>query len=207
MEAERLACWFNSLTLCKERYPFVADRIDVSLILPHAEGKLWIKEQLDELGIIFENTAIVGGWFCQYLAYALSNHTEYMCNYEIDPYAVEISKTFNRYQSDKFTSSEKDLNIQDLCSQHLSHGNIELFVNTSCEHMFPMRHMRKRVEEQIEDVPMYVLQSTDEDKYDDHINCVRDPEELADQSSMSHIYYSGTKTLSNGMKRFMVIGR
>ena len=54
---------------------------------------------------------------------------------------------------------------------------------------------------------MYVLQSTDEDKYDDHINCVRDPEELADQSSMSHIYYSGTKTLSNGMKRFMVIGR
>ena len=36
------------------------------LILPHAEGKLWIKEQLDELGIIFENTAIVGGWFCQY---------------------------------------------------------------------------------------------------------------------------------------------
>ena len=65
----------------------------------------------------------------------------------------------------------------------------------------------ERVEEQIEDVPMYVLQSTDEDKYDDHINCVRDPEELADQSSMSHIYYSGTKTLSNGMKRFMVIGR
>ena len=207
MEAERLACWFNSLTLCKERYPFVADRIDVSLILPHAEGKLWIKEQLDELGIIFENTAIVGGWFCQYLAYALSNHTEYMCNYEIDPYAVEISKTFNRYQSDKFTSSEKDLFIQDMCSQHLSHGNIELFVNTSCEHMFPMIHMRKRVEKQIEDVPMYVLQSTDEDKYDDHINCVRDPEELADQSGMSHIYYSGTKTLSNGMKRFMVIGR
>ena len=207
MEAERLACWFNSLTLCKERYPFVADRIDVSLILPHAEGKLWIKEQLDELGIIFENTAIVGGWFCQYLAYALSNHTEYMCNYEIDPYAVEISKTFNRYQSDKFTSSEKDLFIQDMCSQHLSHGNIELLVNTSCEHMFPMIHMRKKVEKQIEDVPMYVLQSTDEDKYDDHINCVRDPEELADQSGMSHIYYRGTKTLSNGMKRFMVIGR
>ena len=75
MEAERLACWFNSLTLCKERYPFVADRIDVSLILPHAEGKLWIKEQLDELGIIFENTAIVGGWFCQYLAYACLLYT------------------------------------------------------------------------------------------------------------------------------------
>ena len=44
MEAERLACWFNSLSLCNERYPFLAKRIDTSLILPHAEGKLWIKD-------------------------------------------------------------------------------------------------------------------------------------------------------------------
>lgn len=207
MEAERLACWFNSLSLCNERYPFLAKRIDTSLILPHAEGKLWIKEQLNNIGIHFENTAIVGGWFCQYLAYALSDYTDYMCNYEIDPYAVNISKTFNRYQNDKFTSSLKDLNIQGMCSQHLSHGHIELLVNTSCEHMFPMRHMRKKILEQILDIPLFVLQSTNEDKYVDHINCVSCPEELVDQSEISDIYYSGTKTLSNGMKRFMVIGR
>ncbi len=117
MEAERLACWFNSLKLCKDKYPFIADRIDVSLILPHAEGKLWIKDKLDDLGMHFENTVIIGGWYCQYLAYALSDYTDYMCNYEIDPDAVEISKTFNRYQANKFTSSKKDLNIHNMCSQ------------------------------------------------------------------------------------------
>ncbi len=207
MEAERLACWFNSLKLCKDKYPFIADRIDVSLILPHAEGKLWIKDKLDDLGMHFENTVIIGGWYCQYLAYALSDYTDYMCNYEIDPDAVEISKTFNRYQANKFTSSKKDLNIHNMCSKHLSHGPIELVVNTSCEHMFPMSYMRNKIEQQTEKTPLYILQSTDEDKYPDHINCVSSVEHLAEQSNIRNIYYSGTKVLSNGMKRFMVIGK
>ena len=63
MEAERLACWFNSLSLCKEKYPFLADRLDVSLTLQHAEGKLWIKEKLDDLGMHFDNTIIIGVTF------------------------------------------------------------------------------------------------------------------------------------------------
>ena len=45
------------------------------------------------------------------------------------------------------------------------------------------------------------------DEYDDHINCVKDPEELADQANLIDIKYMGTKKLSNGMNRFMVIGR
>ena len=55
--------------------------------------------------------------------------------------------------------------------------------------------------------PLFVLQSTDEDKYEDHINCVVDCDELAEQSGLTHVLYSGKKTLSNGMNRFMVIGR
>jgi len=207
MEAERLACWFNTLSLCKERYPYIADRLDVSLTLQHAEGKLWIKEKLYDLGIHSDNTIIIGGWYCQYLAYALSDYTDYMCNYEIDPDAVQISKTFNRYQSEKFDASKKDLNIEKLCSHHLEKGHIELIVNTSCEHMFPMKHIRQKILEQILDVPLCVLQSTDEDKYEDHINCVKSPEELAEQAGINNAYYMGTKVLNNGMKRFMVIGK
>ena len=55
--------------------------------------------------------------------------------------------------------------------------------------------------------PIYVLQSTDDDQYDDHINCVSGPEELADQANFTEILYSGTKVLDNGMNRFMVIGK
>jgi len=207
MEAERLACWFNSLSLCKERYTFIADRLDVSLTLQHAEGKLWIKDKLNDLGMHFENTVIIGGWYCQYLAYALSDYTDYMCNYEIDPDAVKISKTFNRYQKEKFTSCTKDLGIQNLDSKHLEKGDIELIVNTSCEHMYPMKHIRTKIFEQTMNIPMCVLQSTDEDKYEDHINCVKSPEELAEQAGINNAYYMGTKVLNNGMKIFMVIGR
>ena len=50
-------------------------------------------------------------------------------------------------------------------------------------------------------------QSTDEDKYEDHINCVSGPEELAKQAELINVVYSGTKILANGMNRFMVIGK
>ena len=55
--------------------------------------------------------------------------------------------------------------------------------------------------------PIYVLQSSDDDKYDDHINCVQSADELADQAKLVEVMYSGEKKLINGMTRFMVIGR
>jgi len=52
-----------------------------------------------------------------------------------------------------------------------------------------------------------IRQSTNEDKYEDHINCVSGPEELAEQAELINVVYSGTKVLDNGMNRFMVIGK
>ena len=52
----------------------------------------------------------------------------------------------------------------------------------------------------------FVLQSTNEDKFDDHINCVNSTKELAEQGGIKQISYEGQITLDNGMTRFMVIG-
>ena len=90
---ESLACWFNSFTITSEKYPFLADRLNHSLLLSQLQGKKWIGDELNNIGEHFENTAIVGGWFCHYLACVLDPYTDYMCNYDIDPYAVAISKT------------------------------------------------------------------------------------------------------------------
>ena len=74
-----------------------------------------------------------------------------------------------------------------------------------------MYHMSLLKEKQFKAIistsPLFVLQSTDDNQYDDHINCVSGPEELADQAGLIHIEYMGTKKLSNGMNRFMVIGK
>ena len=44
-------------------------------------------------------------------------------------------------------------------------------------------------------------------QWDDHINCVNDPDELAEQANIADVMYSGSIVLDNGMNRFMVIGR
>ena len=72
--------------------------------------------------------------------------------------------------------------------------------------MYPMRRFR-RLNRRFAGDPLYVLQSTDDDRYDDHINCVSSPEELAKQADFTKVLYSGTKVLDSGMNRFMVIGK
>jgi len=59
----------------------------------------------------------------------------------------------------------------------------------------------------VNDNPLYILQSSNDTQYDDHINCVNDADELADQANLAEILYAGEKLLPNGMTRFMVIGR
>ena len=59
----------------------------------------------------------------------------------------------------------------------------------------------------VDDNALYILQSSNDTQYDDHINCVDDADELADQACLVDVMYSGEKLLPNGMTRFMVIGR
>ena len=70
--------------------------------------------------------------------------------------------------------------------------------------MFPMSYFKEMNKN---DNYVYALQSTDDEQYDDHINCVKDENELAEQANIKQIYFKGSKVLENGMTRFMVIGR
>ena len=54
---------------------------------------------------------------------------------------------------------------------------------------------------------LYVLQSSNDTQHDDHINCVNDADELAEQANLIDVMYAGKKLLPNGTIRFMVIGR
>ena len=69
--------------------------------------------------------------------------------------------------------------------------------------MYPMRLFRKLNPDWN---GFYILQSTNEKKYVDHINCVNSTKELAEQGGLKQVLYEGQLTLDNGMTRFMVIG-
>jgi hypothetical protein len=81
----------------------------------------------------------------------------------------------------------------------------DLIINTSCEHMFPMWKFRELNPQMLD--RLFILQSTNAREFEDHINCVDSEDELIDQAMLGTILYKGRKKLSNGMTRFMVIGK
>jgi hypothetical protein len=89
----------------------------------------------------------------------------------------------------------------------LSPPTFDTVINCSCEHMYPMSKFKELKNTGVSDDALYILQSSNDTQYDDHINCVNDADELADQANLAEILYAGEKLLPNGMTRFMVIGR
>ena len=73
--------------------------------------------------------------------------------------------------------------------------------------MYPMSKFRKLKNTGVDDNALYILQSSNDTQYDDHINCVDDADELADQANLVDNLDLAKKLLPNGMTRFMVIGR
>jgi hypothetical protein len=120
-----------------------------------------------------------------------------------------MSYKFNKRYKDagKFKATKRNIFTSNIDNDQRNKGLVDLVINPSCEHMWHMKHIRNKHFDIGHNGPVYALQSTDEEKYDDHINCVSGPDELADQAGMTHVYYSGTKILDSGMKRFMVIGK
>lgn len=198
--------WKNALSSSE---PYLLKRVLDSMNQSQLESKLWIIQELIKLEIKPKRVAILAGWYSQYIIPLLIEHgVEFIYNFEIDRDAKDISYKFNKRYKDqeKYECHITDIMFKEIWRKEENYGAFDVLINTSCEHMFPMRRFRE-LNKNLSGNPIYVLQSTNEDKYEDHINCVSGPEELAEQAEFVDIMYSGTKTLDNGMERFMVIGK
>jgi len=198
--------WKNALSTSE---PYVFKRVLDSMNRSQLESKLWIIQELIKLEIEPKRVAILAGWYSQYIIPLLIEHgVEFIYNFEIDRDAKDISYKFNKRYKDqeKYQCHITDIMFKEIWRKEENYGAFDVLINTSCEHMFPMRRFRE-LNKNLSGNPIYVLQSTNEDKYEDHINCVSGPEELAEQAELINVVYSGTKVLDNGMKRFMVIGK
>jgi hypothetical protein len=199
--------WKNALS-SSETYLY--KRVMVSMNQSQLESKLWIVNELSELMLFPKSVALLGGWYANYIVPLLIEHgVEFIHNFEIDEDAKTIGYKFNKTYKDKKQYKCDIVNTMFdpiWKKQKKTEPVFDLIVNTSCEHMFPMARFKKLNRGFFNDA-VYVLQSTNEDKYEDHINCVSGPEELAEQAEFVDIMYSGTKKLANGMERFMVIGK
>ena len=196
--------WKQASADVRKDYPHQFRRTLDASTASQLESKLWVVDELYKLPDSIERlrVALLGGWFANFITPLLIDNlnASTVFNYEIDNDAKEISYKYNkRYKdSNKYQCSIKDIMMKTL------EDDFDIIINCSCEHMYPMTKFYEW-NPKLQD-PLYVLQSTDDDQYDDHINCVGSPEELADQAKIAEVLYSGTKVLPNGMNRFMVIG-
>ena len=191
--------WKNALSTSE---PYVFKRVMDSMNESQLESKLWLIQELVKLDIKPKRVAILAGWFAQYIVPLLYDNFESIeCikNFEIDQDVKEISYKYNKRYKD---SNKYQFSIKDVMMQTMEE-DFDIIINCACEHMYPMT---KFYEWNPDIKCLYALQSTDDDQYDDHINCVSSPEELVDQAKIADVLYSGTKVLPNGMNRFMVIG-
>jgi hypothetical protein len=179
------------------------------------QSKLWLVSEIANLDISFVKVLLIGGWYANFIVPLLIDELDvkYILNTEIDPDVKNLTYKFNkRYKPTagqiKFDKVTYECFLHDVMYKPITIDGIDLVINTSCEHMYSMSRFRKLNRFlQWSKSPLYVLQSTDDEQWDDHINCVSGPDELAEQAELVDIMYSGTKELNNGMKRFMVIGR
>lgn len=204
--------WKSVLSLVHhDEYKHCIKRIRDASTSSQLQSKLWLVSEIINLGINVERVALLGGWYANFIVPLLIDElgASFIHNFEIDQDVKQLSYKFNkRYKDEKiYKCYIVDVMFSPIW-QYMKQGEsgFDLVINTSCEHMFPMRKFLK-MNRGFFDNSIYVLQSTDDEQYDDHINCVSSPDELAEQANFVDVLYSGTKILDNGMNRFMIIGK
>lgn len=165
------------------------------------DSKIWLRDELKKQNFEFIGKAhieIIGSWF----AFPL----------------LEIIKDL--YPVKQVDLYDKDENCHRVTAQYINHFDPDfkivqygdyferkdkrrrhLVINTACEHMQDIGHMRHVYK----GTPTMVLQSNNYTEQEDHINCVNNVNELIYKNKLAHVNYSGYKSFEN-YDRFMVIG-
>ena len=222
-DMEEARNWKQTFVNIEKECPQYLRSIASATSVAQLESKLWIIDELKSLNISPNVVGLLGGWYSNFLTPLLLTNlgVSFVWNFEFDQDVKTISYKFNRkYKKEgKYECHSTDVMFEKIAKKEEQFGAFDLIINTSCEHMYPMHRFRKINTSDSSDGhrygsdavfggdPIYVLQSTDEDKYEDHINCVSGPEELAKQAKFTEVLYSGKKVLDSGMNRFMVIGK
>jgi len=193
--------WSRAWSETQKQRPWQFKRLTNSSTTSQLQGKLWLVNELQKLDLKFTKVCLVGGWFAQFITPLLFDNfkVDVIHNYDIDEDAQKISYKFNR----RYKEESKYKAIRTNTLIHSLKHEYDLIINTSCEHMYPMKKFRE-LNPNLKS--WFILQSTNEDKFDDHINCVNSTKELAEQGGLKQVLYEGQLTLDNGMTRFMVIG-
>ena len=101
------------------------------------KSKVYLLEKIDQLDILNINSEVVifGCWFGSIIVPALSSKVKQITGIDLDPTAIRVAQNrfFPDYKNVFFKTGDVFSKDQEI------YHNATLFVNTSCEHMLPMK--------------------------------------------------------------------
>jgi len=143
---------------------------------------------------------IIGSWFGWPLIELIDRFTKGRITqidlYDPDEVCQKVMAQYKNIFNPKYKVIQHDdyFERKELRRRHL-------IICTSCEHMQDFTNQFS-----FKGNPFVCLQSNDYIDLTDHINCVKDVEELTEKNQIKNIWYKGEKDFGN-YKRFMVIGQ
>lgn len=163
--------------------------------------KNWLVDELFKLQCDFSTIHLFGGWTGYPLIDLIKKYYEIdlIRNIDIDPRSTKACARYSKAFGDDFVKTA----TRDVSEPLNEDQDIELVVNTSCEHMKDMKSILAHRDYNSDCV--FALQSTDL-VHDEHINCVNSTEELIIQCDMKEVFYEGELQLKD-CKRYMIIGK
>ena len=185
--------------------PKYYDSFEDSVSQGQFDSKLWLCRELKKINLTrYEplHIDIVGSWFGFPLIEMLSNLFKIK---QIDLYDIDenchkvVAQYINHFDPDFRVVQFGDFfERKDLRRRHL-------VINTSSEHMSDIVIMKQYYKD-YPNTPLIAVQSNNYTAIQDHINCVKDEEELLEKNQIKRLYYKGSQSLPL-YDRFMVIGR
>ena len=141
------------------------------------KSKKLLIEKLDQLGILNKesNVIIFGCWYGSILIPALATRVKKIIGFDLDDEVIRISK--NRFFPDY---DNLDFVTGDVFTRRTGkHRDATLIINTSCEHMPPMKDWPWWLELPVDSY--FAFQSNNMDWIEGHINCVHSLDEFKTQ--------------------------
>lgn len=203
--------WAATVGRIEREIPWRMQDWTTSINADQVRSKYWVAEILKDLmdkGMVA--TPDKDSWACQIGAW----NNSLMCpllveklgytnlvSMDIDPDSKLIHNACNKRLREQHHIEYK---IRDIVFEKPDWAPYNLIVNTSCEHMYPMKDVFE--DRAIQEDCVFAFQSANLFSEKGHINCVEYVEELIDQSGLTEILYANELQLSK-FRRFMVIGR
>ena len=210
---------YDVITIAQEDPSCSKDLLD-SFSSNQVASKYALLNAVDNLNFLDKNStvAIWGSWYGSILIPALTNKVKKIISIDLDETPLQIAKNrlFNEYTNIDYVCDDIFKTYRDV------YLNTDLIINTSCEHMLPMKEWKwfqkgalstdsqykhKFGSPKLSDNCYFAFQSNDMFGIEGHVNCVNSLQEFKDQMpERAEILFEEEVEDTRGT-RYMLVGK